>query len=195
MGKRREIPIYCPECSSDRLHNKGRSPVGHKNPRFRCKDCGKNFMVGPKMPRRTRAKDLTGSEFGWLKIIGRADSRHKDDHAYWKCQCKCGNTIEAPTNSLKLGRTKSCGCLNSSPRPYSVKELTGKRFGKLVVIEKTKFKGRTSAYWFCKCDCGGTHIASGGNLTNGSTKSCGCLKGRHSISIAPSTAASSSSAF
>lgn len=30
--------------------------------------------------------------------------------------------------------------------------------------------------WFCKCDCGGTTIAIVGNLNNGNTQSCGCLR-------------------
>ena len=54
--------------------------------------------------------------------------------------------------------------------------LTGKRFGKLVVI-KTAGKTKNGAYlWQCKCDCGNEIIANVGNLKNGHTKSCGCLR-------------------
>lgn len=54
--------------------------------------------------------------------------------------------------------------------------LTGKRFGKLVVI-KTAGKTKNGAYlWQCKCDCGNEIIANVGNLRNGHTKSCGCLR-------------------
>ena len=54
--------------------------------------------------------------------------------------------------------------------------LTGKRFGKLVVI-KTAGKTKNCAYlWQCKCDCGNEIIANVGNLKNGHTKSCGCLR-------------------
>ena len=60
-----------------------------------------------------------------------------------------------------------------------MKELTGQRFGRLTVIEKTKpyiSKSGKKAMWICKCDCGKTIVAIGGNLKSGKTKSCGCLK-------------------
>ena len=54
--------------------------------------------------------------------------------------------------------------------------LTGERFGKLVAI-KTIGKNKNGAYlWQCKCDCGNEIIANVGNLKNGHTKSCGCLR-------------------
>lgn len=54
--------------------------------------------------------------------------------------------------------------------------LTGKRFGKLVAI-KAAGKTKNGAYlWKCKCDCGNEIIANVGNLKNGHTKSCGCLR-------------------
>ena len=36
-------------------------------------------------------------------------------------------------------------------------DLTGQRFGKLIVLEKTKKPENVTnrcAYWLCKCDCG-----------------------------------------
>lgn len=55
--------------------------------------------------------------------------------------------------------------------------ITGKRFGKLVAI-KTIGKNKNGGYlWQCKCDCGNEIIANVGNLKNGHTKSCGCLRG------------------
>lgn len=56
-----------------------------------------------------------------------------------------------------------------------IKELTGKRFGRLVV---TEFSGRedSRALWECKCDCGNITIARSKHLSRGSTKSCGCLR-------------------
>lgn len=54
--------------------------------------------------------------------------------------------------------------------------ITGKRFGKLVAI-KTIGKNKNGGYlWQCKCDCGNEITASVGNLNNGHTKYCGCLR-------------------
>jgi hypothetical protein len=53
-------------------------------------------------------------------------------------------------------------------------DLTGQRFGKLVVIERVEKDnyGR----WLCKCDCGNTTIARSERLKNGKKQSCGCLR-------------------
>lgn len=53
-------------------------------------------------------------------------------------------------------------------------DLTGKRFGRLIVIERSpSVKGHTR--WRCVCDCGNTTIVFASPLKSGSTKSCGCL--------------------
>ena len=59
-------------------------------------------------------------------------------------------------------------------------DLTGQRFGKLVVVKRAENhvspNGFQKVQWLCQCDCGNMTIVSGGNLRNGTTKSCGCLK-------------------
>lgn len=57
-----------------------------------------------------------------------------------------------------------------------MKDISGKRFGKLIVIKPTGKKKNNSYLWLCKCDCGKTVIVKSGNLTSGSTQSCGCLR-------------------
>lgn len=58
-------------------------------------------------------------------------------------------------------------------------DLTGKRFGKLVVIERDPLSiGQKRVRWICKCDCGNIKSILGCNLTkpfNG-VKACGCEK-------------------
>lgn len=58
-------------------------------------------------------------------------------------------------------------------------ELTGERFGRLVVLEKDltlSGKGQ-GTFWKCKCDCGQEIVTSAKSLTCGKgKKSCGCLK-------------------
>lgn len=55
-------------------------------------------------------------------------------------------------------------------------DLTGQRFGRLVVIEETDKRANKSVVWKCKCDCGNEYEVSSKNLRTGSTKSCGCWK-------------------
>ncbi len=53
------------------------------------------------------------------------------------------------------------------------KDLTGNRYGKLLVLRYSHTKGE-NRYWECICDCGNTHFICTGSLNFG-TKSCGCL--------------------
>lgn len=55
-------------------------------------------------------------------------------------------------------------------------DLTGKRFGRLTVIERTENKNNKNIAYRCLCDCGNESIAESSNLKGGGTKSCGCLK-------------------
>lgn len=54
-------------------------------------------------------------------------------------------------------------------------DLTGERFGRLVVLEEN---GRTSTgqvMWLCACNCGKTTTVRSQQLRTGRTRSCGCL--------------------
>jgi 5-methylcytosine-specific restriction endonuclease McrA len=54
-------------------------------------------------------------------------------------------------------------------------DITGKRFGKLVVVNFS-YRKKTKYYWKCKCDCGNYKITTKDMLIRGNTKSCGCLR-------------------
>jgi hypothetical protein len=64
-------------------------------------------------------------------------------------------------------------------------DMIGKRFGRLVVIERTEnnYKGKTQ--YLCECNCGNKKITTGKNLRNGHTISCGCynLKRVHQMGL------------
>lgn len=118
----------------------------------------------------TRRKDLTGQVFGKLTVI--EDTGKKDKHGItlWLCQCSCGNTVEASTQALTSGSKRSCGCLQR-------RDLTGKVFGKLTVLEDTGNRNQYGGVlWLCQCSCGNTVEVSTHDLTSGDTRSCGCLR-------------------
>jgi len=58
---------------------------------------------------------------------------------------------------------------------YKFTDITGKRFGRLVAIERVGSQHK-SPLWKCKCDCGNIIDVSLQKLNTGDTKSCGCLK-------------------
>lgn len=56
-------------------------------------------------------------------------------------------------------------------------ELTGERFGRLLVVKDSGFRMFGKVAWECRCDCGKMHIVLSPYLRSGDTKSCGCLNG------------------
>ena len=61
-------------------------------------------------------------------------------------------------------------------KPYN--DLTGQRFGRLVVLSLVADDAgaKKQTRWFCECDCGNRLFVLAGNLRSGNTKSCGCLQ-------------------
>jgi len=64
-------------------------------------------------------------------------------------------------------------------RKRVVRDLTGKNFGKLTVIENTYKQNKHNCYlWKCLCECGNIIEVPTNYLTSGNTKSCGCGAGK-----------------
>lgn len=57
-----------------------------------------------------------------------------------------------------------------------IKQLVGKRFGRLTVISFNGLKNNRYAQWMCKCDCGNYRLVITTYLNSGNVSSCGCLK-------------------
>lgn len=57
-----------------------------------------------------------------------------------------------------------------------IKDLTGQRFGRLVVKELLGVKEKRGSYWKCQCDCGNEIITFANLLKSGHIKSCGCFR-------------------
>lgn len=53
-------------------------------------------------------------------------------------------------------------------------DLTGLRFGRLLVIERFGSASR-QPMWLCRCECGNRCVRAGNGLRRGSARSCGCL--------------------
>lgn len=55
-------------------------------------------------------------------------------------------------------------------------KLTGKRFGKWVVVQEVAERKHGQVCWLCKCDCGNEKVLVGAVLRKGKSKSCGCYR-------------------
>lgn len=111
--------------------------------------------------------DIAGQRFGRLVAIAHAGHTRegmKGRTSFWKCRCDCGNEKIIRAAFLRNGLTRSCGCL------LAAASVKGRRFGRLLVI------GQQGTVCRCKCDCGASHSVKSHCLTNGDTRSCGCLQ-------------------
>ena len=55
------------------------------------------------------------------------------------------------------------------------KDLTNKKYNRITLLCRVdKPNASNSAQWACLCDCGNYFVATGCQVVNGHTKSCGC---------------------
>lgn len=124
-----------------------------------------------------KRKDLTGEIFGKLTvtemIYGKAVGNRIRTQC--RCLCECGNECVVVSDKLSAGRKLSCGCDTKERKIASNRvDLTGRRFGKLVV-EKMLWETKPTKV-ICRCDCGSITEVINTGLTSGKTASCGCLQ-------------------
>lgn len=122
---------------------------------------------------------MLGNTYGELIVIQEFSDTDKKKCV---CKCSCGKVVEKSRRDVKSGNTSSCGCLKKRlAQERYTKDLTGQRFGKLLVKELIKdyeFATSDGAYWLCLCDCGKEKVIHRNGLLNGNTSSCGCLRGQ-----------------
>lgn len=124
-------------------------------------------------------KYYKGETYGRLTVIEDVPKdKWKSDHREVLCLCSCGEIVRCRIGNLKSGNTKSCGCyekelIQARERIY----VTGKRFGRLIVLSEEEFNGETQKRKaICQCDCGKIIEKRVSDLRDGKVKSCGCLK-------------------
>ena len=124
--------------------------------------------------------EMIGKTFGSLTVVKKLPKNPElvSRCVRYLCVCQCGKEIEANGNSLRTGHTTSCGC---SRKGASVKDLTGQRFCKLLVVGPTDKRKDRKMVWECVCDCGRTTYLNSSELHH--HKSCGCLSASYGEEI------------
>lgn len=130
----------------------------------------------PKSKRIYKSEDLSNMIFANWKAL-RKDKKGKRGQQFYLCLCICGNERVVSGNSLKSGKSKSCGCLRKKlcdSGKRKINDLTGKTFGNLYVVKRVEsIKGQS--VFLCECKCGNTKEIRGRSLLRKDTVSCGCL--------------------
>ncbi len=134
--------------------------------------------------------DYTGQKFGRLTVIGRDNEwSHKSDGTRfkaWVLWCDCGKITKLQGAAFTSGHRTSCGCNKyrpcETPHPSTKPDITGQRFGMLLVLGKNEnsvlINGRRTKLWRCQCDCGNIADFPRIEFDRGDRrgrKSCGCL--------------------
>jgi len=62
-----------------------------------------------------------------------------------------------------------------------MEDLTGRKFGKWIVLEKAFENKKHGQFYKCKCDCGNIRNINGRNMLIGRSLSCGCMGRENAI--------------
>lgn len=100
------------------------------------------------------------------------------------CECECGNIKRVLVKNLVRNLSKDCGCgrKRTISKLFS-SDLCGKKFGKLLVLEKLPQDKNGHSLYKCLCDCGNEIILPGYSLSTNHTASCGCLLSYYNMYI------------
>lgn len=122
-------------------------------------------------------EDLIGHKFSrWtvLDVYRKPKPNGNGGYYYAKCICECGTEKDVLAINLKSGQSKSCGCLQREVAKQGVIDLTGKKFGRLLVLRRNGETKHGDPLWETRCECGTEKLISGISLREGRTQSCGC---------------------
>jgi hypothetical protein len=124
-----------------------------------------------------KKKSIIGKKFNnllVLEFLGLEGKKYK-----FKCKCDCGELVITDRNSLTQNDKKMCKSCATKLRTKFIKDLTGLRFGRLLVLKylgRKLYSNNYEHYWECLCDCGNTVEKYSRALLHDKTKSCGCIQ-------------------
>jgi hypothetical protein len=90
--------------------------------------------------------NLLGLKFGRLIVISKNEIKGNRRQVKWNCECDCGNKHTVTGESLRSGKSKSCGCLLKEARHVKNKNSDREKAMLLLIYSplkkrhKNKFK-------------------------------------------------------
>lgn len=181
------------------LSRESKDKAGHINWKCRC-DCGNEIIASGchlksghttscgcfADEKRHICEDLTGQRFGRWTVLRNTGIKERSSYLF-ECQCDCGTIKNIRSGSLKSGNSKSCGCLakelsrkreKNLYNPKAIKDMTGQRFGNLVIEGMEERKPHEKVRWICRCDCGNKISLTRTMLLNRNEENlnCGCIE-------------------
>ncbi len=150
-------------CSTSRIRGKAKSAIdilqSKKLSKKICQNCGKSFYANS-----NRAKYCEDCKNGKIYVKGHKNEQHGEltvdrvylhkGRLYAECTCSCGEKCEIRYDSIKSGKTTSCGHVNEK-NLFTSLDLAGKtnKYG-VKALYKTGERDGTCYVWRCLCACG-----------------------------------------
>ena len=87
---------------------------------------------------------------------------------------ECGQDYTRTPSAAKNSKFCSNACRAQDFSRKALRDRTGERYGRWIVLEQAT-KGKCGDNrWLCRCDCGTEREVFGNSLTSGGSTSCGC---------------------
>lgn len=123
---------------------------------------------------------LLGNKFGNLTVVEYAG---RSDYGYnlWRCKCDCGIMVTGDTKQVSSSLAACTECKRKRYREnnHYRTDLVGRKSNALTVIQFAGVSKYGQLEWLCKCDCGNEIVVKTANITQGISKSCGCLSAQN----------------
>ena len=87
-------------------------------------------------------KEMIGKKFGRLTVIKLLEERGNNGKLRYLCECECGNTHITSGDSIRSGKSKSCGCLKKEFIEKNKFERTDDREKAILKVQYAHIKRR-----------------------------------------------------
>lgn len=138
--------------------------------KFKNADAALTDVVRHGRRRQREYTNLAGQTFGYWSVLSFAGTLN--GKPFWNCLCACGKMKTVMAQSLRSGKSTSCGCYHQAKRCKPKKIAAGDVFGRLTAVNLVAGAG---GIWLCRCDCGNEITTRSAGLLNGHASSCGCF--------------------
>jgi len=117
-----------------------------------------------------------GQKFGNLEAIIFSHSNKRQGIRFWTFKCYCGKEFTTNLTRVRIGKTKSCGCLKKTINRERLQIIPGQKIGRLTLIDFSHRDNKKQKIYKWKCDCGNETMAKLSCVYRARKRSCGCLR-------------------
>ena len=99
-----------------------------------------------------KIKEMIGHKFGKITVLNTSETRGNRGQIRYDCICDCGNTHTVSGESIRSGKSKSCGCnkIEYKPKTYNPnrENQIWKQLYKSTIEKRSKKKQMGVCYSF-----------------------------------------------